>query len=35
MTTWRWWTADELEAATVQYFPDNLADLVRRADTLV
>lgn len=35
MTTWRWWTADELEAATVQYFPDNLADLVRRADRLV
>lgn len=35
MTTWRWWTTDELEAGGVQYFPDNLVDLVRLADALV
>lgn len=35
MTGWRWWTLDELDATTVQYFPDDLPDLVRRADRLV
>jgi 8-oxo-dGTP pyrophosphatase MutT (NUDIX family) len=35
VTSSRWWTADELRSATVQYFPQNLADLVLRADALV
>jgi 8-oxo-dGTP pyrophosphatase MutT (NUDIX family) len=35
MTTWRWWTTEELEAEGVQYFPDNLVDLVRLVDALV
>ncbi len=35
MTTWRWWTTEELQAESVQYFPDNLVDLVRQAGALV
>ncbi len=35
MTTWRWWSADELARNGVHYFPSNLVDLVRLADTLV
>jgi ADP-ribose pyrophosphatase YjhB (NUDIX family) len=35
MTTWRWWSADELATSGVQYFPSNLLDLMRLADTLV
>jgi len=35
ITAWRWWTTEELDAGRVQYFPDNLVDLVRRADGLV
>lgn len=35
MSTWRWWTIDELTSTTVRYFPDNLAELVRSADALL
>jgi 8-oxo-dGTP pyrophosphatase MutT (NUDIX family) len=35
VTSSRWWTADELRRASVQYYPANLVDLVRRADELV
>lgn len=35
MTTWRWWSAAELETVGVLFFPDNLIDLMRRADDLV
>lgn len=27
-TSWRWWAVDELDAAGVVYFPENLAELV-------
>ena len=32
VTSWRWWSTDELEASDVTYFPENLVQLVRRAD---
>jgi 8-oxo-dGTP pyrophosphatase MutT (NUDIX family) len=35
VTSSRWWTADELRGASVQYYPANLADLVDRADKLI
>ena len=35
VTTWRWWSTDELKNEGVQYFPSNLVDLVRLAETLV
>jgi 8-oxo-dGTP pyrophosphatase MutT (NUDIX family) len=35
MTTWRWWGADELESATITYFPENLPELIREATTMV
>lgn len=35
MTTWQWWSADDLESEGITYFPENLPDLVRRASTLV
>lgn len=35
MTSWRWWAADELLAENVRYFPDNLAELVKYADSLI
>ena len=35
MTAWRWWSACELEAREIVYFPENLPDLVSRADDLV
>lgn len=35
MTTWRWWSTEELEAGDIQFFPDNLVDLVRVADLVV
>lgn len=35
MTTWRWWSVDALAAQDVQFFPENLADLVRQASALV
>ena len=35
VTTWRWWSCEELETADVRFFPHNLVDLVRLADTLV
>lgn len=35
MTAWRWWSTAELEDEDVSFFPENLVDLVRRADELV
>lgn len=35
MTASRWWSAAELGTVGVLYFPDNLIDLMRRADDLV
>lgn len=35
VTAWRWWAAHELEAGDAPYFPENLPDLVRRANDLV
>lgn len=35
MTTWRWWSADDLEGASIRYFPENLPELVREAANLV
>lgn len=35
VTTWRWWTLDELAAEGVQYFPEELGDLVEHADGVV
>ncbi len=35
MTRWRWWSASELQADSIHFFPDNLVDLVRLADGLV
>lgn len=35
MTTWRWWSTDDLTSEDVQVFPDNLVDLVRQASELV
>ena len=32
ITTWRWWSTEELAAEKVQYFPENLVDLVNFAD---
>ena len=31
MTTWRWWSTEELVFEGVQYFPENLVDLVQLA----
>lgn len=30
--SWRWWSTDELAASGVVFFPENLVQLVRRAD---
>lgn len=35
MTTWRWWSAEDLQAESVRAFPDNLVSLVLRASELV
>ena len=35
MTTWRWWSTEDLETEDVQIFPENLGDLVRQATDLV
>ncbi|WP_210604367.1 NUDIX hydrolase [Brevibacterium oceani] len=35
MTTWQWWSADDLETKDITYFPENLPDLMRQASTLV
>lgn len=35
MTTWRWWSTEELQTTGVEYFPDNLVELVRLADAKV
>ncbi|GGC50776.1 NUDIX hydrolase [Brevibacterium sediminis] len=35
MTTWRWWSADDLEDAPIRYFPENLSELIREAADLV
>lgn len=35
VTTWRWWSAAELEAGSVLFFPPNLIDLMRHADARV
>lgn len=35
MTTWRWWSATELQASEVTFYPENLVDLMRRAADLV
>jgi ADP-ribose pyrophosphatase YjhB (NUDIX family) len=35
MTRWCWWSVADLEAAGVRYFPEDLSDLVRKADHLV
>lgn len=32
VTSWRWWSVDELEVAGVDFFPENLVRLVRIAD---
>lgn len=31
VTTWRWWSASELDATDVTYFPDNLLELLGHA----
>lgn len=31
MTTWRWWSTEELVTEGVHYFPENLVDLVQLA----
>lgn len=35
VTTWRWWSADDLSASSVQFYPEDLVDLTRRAAELV
>jgi 8-oxo-dGTP pyrophosphatase MutT (NUDIX family) len=35
VTSSRWWTAEELRGASIQYYPENLVDLLSRADDLV
>lgn len=35
MTSWRWWSVEELLVTNMSYFPNDLADLVRRASLLV
>lgn len=35
VTSWRWWSAADLESETVQFFPENLIELMRRARELV
>ncbi len=35
MTAWRWWSSEELQHEGVEYFPENLIDLVRLADAQV
>jgi 8-oxo-dGTP pyrophosphatase MutT (NUDIX family) len=35
VTSSRWWSADELRDAPIQYYPKNLVELVRRAAELV
>lgn len=35
MTTWRWWTAEDIATEDVQIFPENLVDLVVQASDLV
>ena len=34
-TAWRWWSRDELAATDAQIYPEDLADLMTRADGLV
>jgi ADP-ribose pyrophosphatase YjhB (NUDIX family) len=35
MTTWRWWSATELQASEVTFYPEHLVDLMHRAADLV
>jgi len=35
VTSWRWWTAAELEAGSVEFFPKNVVTLMRNAVELV
>jgi len=35
VTSSRWWTAAELEAGSVEFFPKNLVKLMRKAAELV
>ncbi|HIW92431.1 MAG TPA: NUDIX domain-containing protein [Candidatus Corynebacterium avicola] len=35
MTSWRWWSAGELDSADVEYFPENLPELVTEAARLL
>lgn len=35
VTSWRWWSADELETSGVRFFPEDLVRIVRRADDLL
>ena len=35
MTTWRWWSIEDLATEEVQIFPENLVDLVRQASDIV
>lgn len=35
VTTWRWWSADELSESSAQFYPEDLVDLTRRAAGLV
>ena len=35
LTTWRWWSTDDLTSEDVQVFPDNLVNLIRQVSELV
>lgn len=35
VTRWRWWSVADLETSEVQFFPENLIELMRRARELV
>lgn len=35
LTTWRWWSATDLQASDVTFYPENLVGLMRRAADLV
>jgi ADP-ribose pyrophosphatase YjhB (NUDIX family) len=35
VTSWRWWSVEELDATEATYYPADLPALVRRADKLV
>lgn len=35
MTAWRWWSVEQLQHEGIEYFPENLIELVRLADAQV